>query len=168
MHGQADGPRLVRQRPHDRLADPPRRVRREPGAALAVELLDRAQEAEVAFLDQIRQREPAVAIAPGDLHDEPQIGLREPGLGGRVARAHAPRQRRLLLAGEQRDARDLLQVDSQVLAAGLARLFADLAVDFVDERVERLVGHDVFDFVTHAVSGPSRRSARSAAATASR
>src|SRR5262245_55693775 len=54
VHRQADGPCLVRQRAHDRLANPPGRVRRESRAARAVELLDRAQQTDVALLDQIR------------------------------------------------------------------------------------------------------------------
>src|SRR4029453_11968878 len=75
VHRQADGPRLVRQRAYDGLANPPGRVRRESGAARTVELLDRAQEADVALLDQVRQRQPAVQVAPRDLHDEPKVGL---------------------------------------------------------------------------------------------
>jgi hypothetical protein len=42
---------LILDRALDRLADPPGRVGREAEAALGVELLDRANESQVAFLD---------------------------------------------------------------------------------------------------------------------
>src|SRR5207247_4635354 len=44
---------------------------------------------------------------------------------------------------------DLLQVDAEVLTAGLARLVPDVLVDLVGQRVERLVGNDVVGLVTH-------------------
>src|SRR5262249_58965545 len=75
-----------------------------------------------------------------------------------------PRQLPFLLAREQGNSPDLLQVDSEVLAAGRSRLLADVVVDFVDERVERLVG-DV-RLLTHAASWRSRPPGRCAAASA--
>ena len=75
VHRDADGARLVGDRPGDRLADPPRRVGRELVAALVLELLDRAHQADVPFLDQVEELQPAVQVALGDRHDEPQIGL---------------------------------------------------------------------------------------------
>src|SRR4030095_9580220 len=65
VHRQAGGSRLVRERAHDRLTNPPRRVRREARAALGIELLDGAQETDVAFLDQVRQRKTAIQVAAG-------------------------------------------------------------------------------------------------------
>src|SRR5205807_2443429 len=53
VDGHPDRPCLVRERPGDRLADPPGRVSRELVAATPVELLDGADEAERSFLDQI-------------------------------------------------------------------------------------------------------------------
>ena len=55
VHGDADRARLVGDRARDRLADPPRRVRRELVALAVVELLDRADQAERALLDQVEE-----------------------------------------------------------------------------------------------------------------
>src|SRR5262249_31630934 len=49
---------LLRDRAADRLADPPRRVRRELEATLVVELLDGADQTRVALLDQVEHRHP--------------------------------------------------------------------------------------------------------------
>src|SRR6476469_11230863 len=57
-----DRPGLIGDRPGDRLADPPRGVRRELEALLEVELLDRPDQADVAFLDQIQEGHPAADV----------------------------------------------------------------------------------------------------------
>src|SRR5256886_17007584 len=82
VHGQPDRARLVGERARDGLADPPRRVGGKARAALGLELLHRAQEPEVALLDQIRQRQPAVQVAARDLDDEAQVRLDQALLGG--------------------------------------------------------------------------------------
>src|SRR5688500_17899638 len=53
VHGNANRSRLVGDRPRDRLANPPGRVRRELEASLPLELLDGTNEAEHALLDQV-------------------------------------------------------------------------------------------------------------------
>ena len=58
-----------------------RRVGRELVAAGVVELLDGADQAEVALLDQVEERQPAAGVALGDRHDQPQVGLDQPLLG---------------------------------------------------------------------------------------
>src|SRR5262245_55652825 len=63
---QPDEPRLVGERALDRLADPPGRVRREPSAAIPAELLDGADEPEVALGDEIAQRQPTALVAAGE------------------------------------------------------------------------------------------------------
>src|SRR5439155_1492859 len=81
--------------------------------------------------------------------------------------AGAPAQLRLLLARQERDPRDLPQVDTEVLAAGLARLVPDVLVHLVGQRVERLVGDDVLGIVTHrADCRPSPPRAQSGAGAA--
>src|SRR5438105_2535080 len=70
-----DRARLVRERPGNRLADPPRGVGRELVAAAPVELLDGANQAERAFLDQVEERQPLVAVVLGDRDDETQVRL---------------------------------------------------------------------------------------------
>src|SRR5262249_59635405 len=115
---------LVGERARDGLPDPPRRVGRKPRAALGVEFFDRAQQAEVALLDEVWQRQPAIEIAPRDLHDQAQVRFDHSLLGRLVAGAHTARELVLLLPREQRDARDLREADAEACAAGLARLVA--------------------------------------------
>src|SRR5262249_47715837 len=69
VHGDADRARLVGDRAGDRLADPPRRVRREFVALAVVELLDRPDEPERALLDQVEEAEPAAEVALCDRDD---------------------------------------------------------------------------------------------------
>src|SRR5438445_11027739 len=65
------------------------------------------------------------------------------------------------------DPRDLLQVDAEVLAAGLACLVPNVLVDLVGQRVERLVGKDLVGLVTHRTDcRPSPPRAQSAAGAA--
>src|SRR5438477_10202708 len=73
----ADRPRLVRDRAGDRLADPPRRIRRELVALAVVELLDRTDEADVPLLDEVQEAHAAADVFLRDRHDEPKVRLRE-------------------------------------------------------------------------------------------
>ena len=109
-----DGMRMVRAwsaiaRRH-RLADPPRRVGAELEAAPVVELLDRADEPEVALLDEVEQRQAAVRVAARDGDDEAQVGLDQLVLRLHVPALDALGQRDLLLGREQRHLADLAQV----------------------------------------------------------
>ena len=81
VHRDADRAGLVGDRPGDRLADPPRGVRRELEALRVVELVDRPHQAEVALLDEVEELHPAPRVALGDAHDEPQVGLDQLALG---------------------------------------------------------------------------------------
>ena len=102
VHGDADGARLVRQRPRDGLADPPRSVSAELEAAPVVELVYGAHEPQVALLDEVEQRHAAPDVALGDGHDEAQVGLDELALGLHVAALDALGQRHLFDGREQR------------------------------------------------------------------
>src|SRR5262245_18837322 len=75
VHGDADRPRLIRNRAGDGLADPPRRVGRELVAAPVLELVDGLHQPDVALLDQIQELQTAVRVLLGDRHDEPQVRL---------------------------------------------------------------------------------------------
>ena len=110
VHWDADRARLVGDRPRDRLADPPGRVGRELVAASVVELLDGADQAERALLDQVQEREAATQVALRDRHHEPQVRLDHLLLGGHVAALDAPRQRHLLVGRQQVHAADRAQV----------------------------------------------------------
>src|SRR2546422_6285757 len=97
--------------PYTTLFRSPRRIGRETGAALGVELVDGAQEPEVSLLDQVGKREAAVQVAAGDLHDQAQIRLDELRLPGPLARAGAPRGLPLPLARQGRGPPGLLPVN---------------------------------------------------------
>jgi len=76
-----DGARLVGDRPRDGLADPPGGVRGEFETLRVVEFVDRAHEAQVAFLDQVEKGEAAIAIALGDRDHQAQVGFDQLVLG---------------------------------------------------------------------------------------
>jgi len=94
VNRQADGPGLVRERPHDGLTDPPGRVGREPRAPVAVELFDRAQKPDVAFSIRSSSGRRGSDTGGGDLHDESEIGFGERALAAaspaRTRRASSP------------------------------------------------------------------------------
>ncbi len=113
VDGDADRPRLVRNRTSDGLADPPGRVRRELEPAAPFELLDGADEPEHAFLDEIEEGEALVAVVLGDRDDQAQVGLDHPLLGRHVAALDALRELDLLGGGEQRVTADLAQEELQ-------------------------------------------------------
>src|SRR5262245_43465618 len=73
----ADRPRLVGDRAGDRLADPPRRVGRELVAAAVLELVDRLHQADVAFLNQVEELQPAVRVLLRDRDDQAEVRLDE-------------------------------------------------------------------------------------------
>ena len=96
VHGDPDRARLVGDRARDRLADPPGRVGRELVAAAVVELLDRADQAQRALLDQVEERQAAAEVALGDRDDQAQVGLDHLLLGAHVAALDALGERDLL------------------------------------------------------------------------
>src|SRR5688572_20179895 len=77
VRGQPDRARVVLDRAHERLTDPPHRIGRKLEAAPVVELLDRADQAEVAFLDQVGERQAQVAVVLRDRDDELEVVLDE-------------------------------------------------------------------------------------------
>ena len=81
MHGQADRSTGVGDAPGDGLTDPPGGIRRELKALSPVELLDGVHQAQVAFLDQIQQRQPGGLVLLGDRDDQPQVRLDEGAFG---------------------------------------------------------------------------------------
>ena len=125
VHRDADGAGLVGHGAGDGLADPPGGVGGELVALGVVELLDGADEAEVAFLDEVEEGHAAAGVALGDAHHEAQVRLEQVVLGGaalatmvrrsapqlrRRARRRSPRRAQALL-GEQAGLDALGQVD---------------------------------------------------------
>ena len=101
VHGHADRPRLVGERACDRLADPPRRVRRELEAATPVELLDGTDEPERALLDEVEERQALVAVVLRDRDDETEIRLDHALLRLHVAALDALGELHLLRGGQE-------------------------------------------------------------------
>ena len=83
---------LLGQRLEDRLADPPHGVRDELDALRLVELVRRADQAEVALVDQVGERDALVLILLGDRDDEAQVAAHQLVERLVVARADALRE----------------------------------------------------------------------------
>ena len=81
VHRDADGAGLVCDGAGDRLADPPGCIGGELEALGVVELLNCADEAQVAFLDEVEEEHAAAHIALGDGDHQAQVGLDEGVLG---------------------------------------------------------------------------------------
>ena len=99
VHRDADGAGLIGHRAGDRLADPPGGVRRELVTLCVVELFDRADQTEVALLDQVQERHAASGVALGQRHHQPQVRLEQMVLGA-VAVAADPRHVAALRGGQ--------------------------------------------------------------------
>ena len=77
VHGDADGAGLVCHCAGDGLADPPGCVGGELEALGVVELFDGADEAEVAFLDEVEEEHAAAGVALGEGDYESQVGFEQ-------------------------------------------------------------------------------------------
>ena len=111
--GNADRLGRVDQRPLDRLLDPVAGVGGEAGADRRVEALDRPEQAEVAFLDQVLQAQALAGIAAGDVDHQPQIGADHAVAGLGVAGADGHGQLVLVVGREQRGLVDLAEIGLQ-------------------------------------------------------
>src|SRR5258705_208573 len=72
---------LIGHRAGDRLANPLRGIRAELEPAAIFELVDGPHQTGVAFLNQVQERQPAVAVLLCDRHDQTQVAFRQPALG---------------------------------------------------------------------------------------
>ena len=77
VDGESNGTSTVAEPAGDRLTDPPGRVRGELEALPPVELLYGADEAQVAFLDEVEEVETASCVTLGDGDDEAQVAADE-------------------------------------------------------------------------------------------
>ena len=114
-HVGRDANRLgrVHQRALDRLLDPVDGVGAEAGVHRGVEALDGAEQAEVAFFDQVLQAEALAGVGAGDVDDEAEIGADHVIAGHVVAGRNRLGEPLFLLRAEQRRAVDLGQVRVQ-------------------------------------------------------
>jgi 2-polyprenyl-6-hydroxyphenyl methylase/3-demethylubiquinone-9 3-methyltransferase len=120
--GQRAG-RPPRQRPGDRLANPPGRVHAEPVPPGGIVVPRRAGEAGVAGLHQVRERHAASGVPPGGRHHQVKAGLRQPLACLDTVRPPGLRPRRergLLVGGEpRRPGRPAQVVPQQAGAVGV-------------------------------------------------
>ena len=130
VHRQADRAPLVGQRARDGLTDPPGGVRGELEAHGVVELLDRADEAEVPLLDQVEERHARLCVVPRDRHHEAEVALDQLALGRLVAEVLAPGQLTLLRRRQQATVADCADVELQRVAQFRRRLGLDLSLLF--------------------------------------
>ena len=77
----SDGAGLVGHGAGDGLANPPRGIRGELEALLPVELLDGADQTEVAFLNQVKEQHAASRVALGQRDHKSEVGLQQVILG---------------------------------------------------------------------------------------
>ena len=146
VHGDADRAGLVGHRAGDRLADPPRRVGGELVALRVVELLDRADQAQVALLDQVQERHAAPGVALGQRDDQPQVRLEQVVLGALAVADDplevAPHLRRDLLARVDRPAQPLGGVEAGLDPLGeldlLLRVEQRHLADLLEVRADRV------------------------------
>ena len=122
VDGHADRARVVGDGALHRLPDPPGRVRRELVAAAPVELLDRAVQPERPLLDQVQERHAEPAVALRDRHDQAEVRLDHPALGGRVAALDRLREVDLLGGGQQLVAADVGEEELQAVGGAADRL----------------------------------------------
>src|SRR5581483_10321461 len=86
---------------------------RELEASAPVELLDGADQAEHALLDEVEQSQVVALVALGDGDDEAEVRVDHPVLRRRVAALDPLRELDLLRRGQERVARHLLEEELQ-------------------------------------------------------
>ena len=77
VHRDADGAGLIGHRAGDGLTDPPRGIGGELVALGVVELLDRANQAQVALLDEVQERHSAAGVTLGQRDHQTQIRFQQ-------------------------------------------------------------------------------------------
>jgi hypothetical protein len=75
VHRNTDRAGLIGDRAGDRLTDPPGRIGRELVAAAVFELVDGLHQADVAFLNEIKELQAAVGVFLGDRDHQTQVRL---------------------------------------------------------------------------------------------
>ena len=103
-------------------ADPVHGEADEADAHVGVEALDRLHEADVAFLDQVADRQAVAHVAARDVHDESQVRQHEVARSVEVLfLVESAGQLHLFLAAEHRDRRHLLERKPRGFRAGRIR-----------------------------------------------
>src|SRR5215210_5325912 len=106
----ADDPALLGERLQNRLADPPHGIGNELDALGLVELVGGADEAEVALVDQVRERDSLILVLLGDRDHKAKIAANELVERLPVADANALGEAHLLLLRNQGILADLAEI----------------------------------------------------------
>ena len=112
---------LARERREDRLTDPPHRVRDELHALIGIELPGSGEKADVAFADEIDERQTAVLIFLRHGDHEAQVALDELLECVLITSANLLGQVDLFRSFEERIGRDLIEVLVEDIAFGFIR-----------------------------------------------
>ena len=75
MNGCADGLGLILNAPLNGLADPPDGVGAEFVSQAIVRLIDRSHESQIAFLNEIQERDASSLVFAGHADHQPQVGF---------------------------------------------------------------------------------------------
>ena len=110
VHRKADGLSVRGEGALDGLLDPPGGVGAELAPLIGVEALDGLDQPEVAFADEVHERQPEIIVILGDTDDQSEVRLDHLLAGGFVALEDATCQRGLLFQRQQRRLADLIQV----------------------------------------------------------
>ncbi len=82
VHRHANRAALIGHGTTDRLPDPPRRIRAELMPAAVLELVGRADQADVAFLNQVEEMHTAPDVLLGDADDQTRVSAHKVLLRG--------------------------------------------------------------------------------------
>ena len=100
MHRHADRPRLIGDGSGNGLPDPPGGICREFVSLCIVELIDRANQARVALLNEVENVKSAAGVFFLDRHDQTEVCFRQLVLRRLIALAHALGKLHLLVCRE--------------------------------------------------------------------
>ena len=107
---------MARDRRLHRLADPPDRVRNKLHAAIRIELPGGGHQTQIALADQVDEWYATILELLGDRHDEADVVTSQALLRHDAPLERLPREFHFLLAVEQRDATDLVEIQVKTLA----------------------------------------------------
>ena len=124
MDGQTDGLGLVGEGAFNGLLDPPGAVGGKFAAFGGVEALDGFHQTNVAFADEVKQRQADAFVIAGDFHHEPEVGFDHLLARFLVALFDAGGQLDFLLRGEKANLADFPQVELDGAVAVVAGTFA--------------------------------------------
>jgi hypothetical protein len=121
VDGQPDGAAGIGQAAADRLTDPQGPVGGELEALSPVELLDGADQAEHALLDEVAEGEALALVLAGHRDHQTEVGVDHAVLGRQIALLDALGELDLLLCGEQGVTTRLVEEELE----GVSRYFWD-------------------------------------------